>query len=273
MNQPKGNQSIERAAAILRALAEGQGGGLRLTEVATAAKLSRSSAHRLLAALVQVGLVEQDADTGLFHLGFDLFVFGTKAANRHGLIEMAQGALQRLAERTSDTVFLSVRSGTESICLDRREGSFPIRTLTLSVGDRRPLGVGAGSLALLAFLPDAKIDAIIAANAKRLEPYVAFDPASLHELVRMTRRQGYAFNDGRIVPGMCAIGVPIMGPQEEPVGALSVAAIAARMQPDRRENIAASLWAEARTLTEQLRQLAEGLGAGGLRHLLGARRG
>ena len=257
MGHRTGNQSIERATDVLRALAAGQDSGVRLSDVAAAAKLPRSTTHRLLGALVQARLVEQDTDTGLFHLGFDLLTFAAKAAGRHGLVEMAQGALQRLAERTSDTVFLSVRSGVESICLDRREGSFPIRTLTLSVGDRRPLGVGAGSLALLAFLPDASVERIIAASAGRMAPYPAFDAASIHELVKQARRQGYAFNDGRIVPGMSAVGVPIMGPQQEPLGALSVAAIASRMQPDRRENIVASLWAEAHALAERLRTASE----------------
>ncbi len=272
MNRLGRNQSIDRAASILRALADCDARGARLTDIAAAARLSRSTAHRLLTAMAHARLVEHDADTGLFHLGFDLFAFGTKAANRFGLVEMAQGALQRLAERTSDTVFLSLRSGTEAVCVDRREGSFPIRTLSLCVGDRRPLGVGAGSLALLAFLPDATIERIIAANARLLEAYVAFDPASLHELVRLTRRQGYAFNGGRIVPGMSAVGVPIMGPNEEPAGALSVAAIESRMQPDRRENVAASLWIEAKALAGELARMAEDLGAGSLRHLLTARR-
>ena len=206
------NQGIERAAVVLRVLAAGQGRARGFPKWRRRRSCRAPRTHRLLAALIQAHLVEQDADTRLFHIGFDLLAFAAKAASRHGLVEMAQGALQRLAERTSDAVFLSVRSGVESICVDRHEGSFPIRTLTLSVGDRRPLGVGAGSLALLAFLSDARIERLIAACARRLAPYPAFDVASIHGLVKQTRRQGDAFNDGRIVPGMSAVGVPIMGP-------------------------------------------------------------
>ena len=57
------------------------------------------------------------------------------------------------------------------------------------------------------------------------------------------------------------------------MGALSVAAIASRMQPDRRENIAAGLGAEAQVLTDQLRTAGERLGANGLRQLLAVPRG
>jgi len=145
MRSGDGNQSIGRAAAILRALAAGSPRGSRLADVVAATRLSRSSAHRLLGAMARAGLVEHDPAAAVFHLGWDLFAFGAKAASRRGLIDLAEGALHRLVDRTGDTVFLSVRSGAESICVDRREGSFPIRTLTLAVGDHRPLGVGAGS--------------------------------------------------------------------------------------------------------------------------------
>ena len=62
--------------------------------------------------------------------------------------------MRRLAERTQDTVFLSARDRDEAVCLERVIGDYPIKTLTLSIGDRRPLGVGAGSLALLSALSD-----------------------------------------------------------------------------------------------------------------------
>ena len=70
----------------------------------------------------------------------------------------ARPSLQRLAQKTGDTAFASILEGTAAICVAREVGDFPIRTLTLSVGDRRPLGVGAGSLALLASLSDDAIE-------------------------------------------------------------------------------------------------------------------
>ena len=65
----------------------------------------------MAAPLIEARLIEHEPDTARFHLGFDLFDFGTKAAATR--------------ERTGDTVFLSLRSGTEAVCVDRREGSFP----------------------------------------------------------------------------------------------------------------------------------------------------
>ncbi|WP_438590980.1 hypothetical protein, partial [Klebsiella oxytoca] len=72
---------------------------------------------------------------------------------------------------------------------------------TLDVRDRRPLGVGAGSLALLAAMSDGEIDAILRQNENWLRDFQAFDRDSLQALVARTRTDGYALNEGRIVPG------------------------------------------------------------------------
>lgn len=245
-------QGIARTAAILRACAGFGRQGARLTDVARATGLSKSTAHRFLAGLVQVGLLEQDGDTGCFYLGFDLVALGSVAADRFGIAELARPSLQRLANRTADTVLLTVRSGAQSVCVDRHEGDYPIKTLSVAVADRRPLGVGAGGLALLAGLGDAEVERVIERNAGALSAYPVYTPAFLYEQVALTRRQGFAFNEGSVLPDMYAVGVAIRGAGNEPVGALSVAAIVSRMQPERRRTIIEWLTGEARELERRL---------------------
>jgi len=92
-------------------------------------------------------------------------------------------------------VFLIARSGYDSVCIDRREGAFPIKTFTLDVGTRRPLGAGAGGLALLLLLPDEEVDAIIAANAVRIGSYNKLTVPALLKALRRSRELGYALND------------------------------------------------------------------------------
>ena len=68
------------------------------------------------------------------------------------IAELAQPSLLRLSERSADTALLSVRSGVEALYLARSVGSHPLQPNYLQIGSRRPLGVGAGALALLAEL-------------------------------------------------------------------------------------------------------------------------
>lgn len=254
-SDPASGQGIERIAAILRVLADHQVDGARLADVGEATGLSKSTVHRMLTNLVQQGLVEQEAATNRFYLSFEMFSLGAAAANRFGLLELAHGHLMALERRCSDTIYLSMRVGGEAICIDRVEGGFPIKVLTLSVGDRRPLGVGAGSLALLAALPDDEADEVIEANRQLLSRYPSFDSVRLWTTIHATRQLGYAFNEGQIIPEMCAVGVPVLNSDRQPVAALSIAATAGRMEPERRSVLVDWLRTEAEGLQTKIAQI------------------
>lgn len=243
-----GAQSIQRAAAILRSIAGAGADGTRLTDVAAEAGLHVATAHRLLAALVREGLVEQSRESKLYQLGPEIFALSATAHRRLSILDHFRPALVRLAEETEDTVYLSIRSGSDAICLARQEGAFPIRTLTLDVGSRRPLGVGAGSLALLAFLPDDDVDRLIRMNGSR---YASFGvkPEDIRTFVARSRKLGYALNDDRILRGMSAIGLPARTITGRVVASVSVAAINSRMQPPRRDQIVEMVRAEIERLT------------------------
>lgn len=240
-------QTIDRAATLLRALAEGASDGLRLSDVASVTGLGKTTVLRLLGALGEVGFVEHDDATRRYRLGYDLFALGLSARRFH-VLDRARPALDRLAEATGDTVFLSVRDGDQALCADRRTGAYPIRTLTLSVGDRRPLGVGAGSLALLAFEPEAEIARLLAATGAERDAFDGFGDDALRAMIAEARRDGYSYNDGRIVSAMNAVGVPVLDPTGRVLAALSIAAIRERMQEPRRSELVAQLTAEARAL-------------------------
>lgn len=260
-------QGVRRIAAVLQVLGRGPRSGLRLTDVAAGTRLNKATVHRLLASLGQVGLVEQDDATGHFHLSFEMFVLGSSAINRYGLAEMARVHLARLESQSSDTTYLAVKSGFDSVCVDRYEGSYPVKVLTLNVGDRRPLGVGAGSLALLAAMPDAEIDMAIAANRERLAAYPLLDVSRLYSLIDATRRHGYAFFDGLAVPEMSAIGMPILSEGGRVIAAIGMSAIRDRMHGRRREVLVEWMRAEVRALQAKVSTLTSGLTETGIESL------
>ncbi len=161
-------------------------------------------------------------------------------------------AIDGLVAATEDTVMLSVRQGTDSVCVARGVGSYPIKIMTLAVGDRRPLGYGAGSLALLAFLPAEEVSDIVKANARLAARYPGLEEYVVLELVEQCREQGYARTDGRIVPGMSSIGVPVLGTDGMAVAALSVASVSDRLGKERSAWVVATLQEEANKLSEKL---------------------
>ena len=250
---PTGAQSIERAFSVLRVVAAHRDKGARLTDIVAATGVSKPTVRRILAAMIRERAIEQDPVSRLYFLGQEMYVFGTVAADRYGIHKIAVPSLVRLAQVSEDTVFLSVPSGSESVCLHCEEGAFPIRCHALSVGRRHPLGVGAGSLALLSAMPDHEVERIVAANAKICaDKYPIFTPKLLRDLVERTRKIGYALIEALVVPGSYGIGVAVPDNRGQPLAALSIAAIASRMTPARQQELVAAMDTERDRLRDAI---------------------
>jgi DNA-binding IclR family transcriptional regulator len=243
---------VDRIVSLLRLLGGRDERGVALAEICAETEMQKTTAHRILAALVDSGLVFQDILTRNYRLGYAATALG-RSALEQDVASAARVSLTRLARQSGDTAFASILEGTAAICVAREVGEFPIRTLTLSVGDRRPLGVGAGSLALLAALPDAVIDKTIQRNEAWLRDFHGFTAARLLKLVERTRKDGFAFNQGGIVPGMNAVAMAIVDEQAVPLAALSIAAIKDRMNEKRVAELVALLNAERRALATMMR--------------------
>jgi DNA-binding IclR family transcriptional regulator len=237
------HQNIARTGLVLGALAAAGDAGLKLTDVVRATGLGKTSCHRALGGLVAHGFVDQDARSGAYFLGLRMLEWAARATQRYGLYPFVAPSLDRLAGATADTVYFSMTSGMEAVCVDRREGAFPIKTLTLRLGDRRPLGIGSGSLALLAAMRDEEIEEVVAMQRSARARY-EIDNVLLRRMILETRERGFAVIEGQIIPGMNAVGVALCNSAGAPVAAISVAAITARLDASRRAGVARQIRTE-----------------------------
>lgn len=251
-----GTQSIERVVGMLRVVASRGRRGMRIGEVAATSGLPQSTCFRMLQRLEIEGLVDRDPHTRKYFLGPLLHELGLLARPRYRLSELCDGPLHRLAELTQDTVYLSERSGMEAVCTNRALGDYPIKAMPLDIGIRRPLGVGAGGLAMLCAMPSDEAESIIEANGHRYEKFASFTADFLRDAVARGRAQGYAFLDSVVTPGTGAIGMAF--PRDNPVGAISIAAISGRLEPARLDEL-------VRELRQQVRKVEAAMSsAGGL---------
>lgn len=258
---PGGTQSIERVVNMLRVVASRGRNGMRLGDVTAATGLPSSTCFRMLQRLEIEGMVERHPVTRKYALGPLLYELGLLARPRFHLAERCEDTLASLAERTQDTVYLSERRGLEAVCSARALGDFPIKALTLDVGIRRPLGVGAGGLAILCALPAAEADEIIEAHADRYPKLSTLTVDRVRAAVAEGRARGFAFLDAAVFPGTAAVGVAI--PSLAPTAAISVAAIASRLDETRRVQVAGELQRHAQLLSRLLdKPLSPGAGAG-----------
>lgn len=252
-----GTQSVDRALSLLGMIARGPAEGVGLSVLVSGSGLNKATVRRLLLALIRSGMVEQEPATRLYHLGDEAHVLGALAAERPGLQRLAAESLMRLAQDTGDAAILSVRQGASSLCLARQDGAFPIRTHVLLPGQRHPLGVGAGSLAILAALPDDEVQSVLRANADHLaQGYPQLRPGDLVEQVARTRARGHALNPGLIFEGSWGMGIALRHSDSRLAGALSLAAVESRMRDDRQPELLARLQAEAARIERHLAHLA-----------------
>ncbi len=248
-----GTQSVARAAQLLRMVTSAGMEGLPVAELARRADLTRPTAHRLLAALRQEGLVDQDESTGRWMPGPELYLMGSVAASRYDITGIARDIVRSLAVRTEESAFLSVRRGDETVCLLREEGSFPIRSFVLSEGVRFPLGVASAGLAILAFLPPHDVDAYLERHPELAEVWGAsHGQARLRSRLRDTHERGYAVNPGLIVEGSWGLGAAVFTREGHPQWALSLTGVQFRFGPDRLPELGRTLLAHAHQLTTRI---------------------
>ena len=264
-------QSLERAAAILDRVVDAHRDGVRLADLAAATGLNKATVHRLLGTLIHLGWVEQHARSGLLFPGLGLVRVGIAAANRHNLVTLAAPHLQRLADKTGDTVYLLVRSGDALICVDEVDGVFPVRVKLWSVGDRGRLASNASSLAILALLPDAEVERIVDAHLATIAELSGLDRAGMLDLVERTRGAGYAQNAGLSVYGLDAVAAAVRDVQGAPLAAVCIGAVAPRLESQRGELVIRWLKEETAGLEATLNRATPGLSAPVLRRLRPAR--
>lgn len=245
-------QSLRRSIKILKALSAPMRKGFSLTELSKMTGIPHPTTLRLLGHLTDLGMVARDPETKIYRLGMLTFELGLAAAEHCDIRESCGESLDRILSKTQDTCYFTLRSGFDAVCIDRREGAGPIRVLTLDVGSRRPLGVGAAGLAILNCLPEDEAETIIQASEPRLSPYNRMSIDVMRMLMRETRERGYAICGNWVTLGVTAIALPICNEHGRPIGSLSISAVNHRMPEQRWPELVKLLSSEVHTIQRKL---------------------
>ncbi|GAB3451769.1 IclR family transcriptional regulator [Actinophytocola sediminis] len=216
------NQSVERAAQLLRALADAGHTRVRASDLATAAGLGLSTATRLLATLEALDFVERDPSTALYRLGPLALRVGGAAANQSPVHREARQVAQDLAARLGLGVNVARRHDDQLVYLINAEGRLAPRSFTL-LGQSNPLhATGLGKCLLLglsaeqrrALLGDGELTAF---TARTVTSSRALDAELAQALAR-----GYATEIEELALGRACIAAPIRDREGAVVAAVSV---------------------------------------------------
>lgn len=250
-----GTQCIHRSIGVLRLLASGPRDGLKLIDIASTLELSHPTAHRILKALEEEGMVERVLGSRRYTVGVEAAWLGLSAQDRFPITAVAAPVLDSLSGSIKDSVFLAVPSNNDSVYADRRAGSYPVQVTTLAVGARRPLGISVAGRAMMAFMSQGRLEAVLDRNSERYEAY-RMTAETVNASVREARQAGYLWADSVTAKDRRAISVPVFNMAGNPVAALSVIAPIHRLPEGRMPSLVPALKSAARDISQSLARRA-----------------
>jgi IclR family acetate operon transcriptional repressor len=242
--------SIAKAVRVLRGIAD-VGGSIGARELAQRLGEPKSTVQRLLQTLEATGMVAQDAATQGYLLGPLALELGMACLRRVDLRREAVPVMQALRDATGETVGLNIRVGDARMYIEQIESRLQLRAKA-ELGAPYTLHTGSPGRVLLAFLPQAEIDRILAGATL---PKAGRGPKRKADLLAMLagiRERGHAMAFEETIAGLNTIAAPVRDHRGDVVAALSVSGPAGRFSAERMEAIRPLLLAAAEEIAARL---------------------
>lgn len=203
--------AIEKTLGILEFLA-GHPDGAELVEIATGLNQSRSGCHRTLLELVGFGYVRQTGK-GTYRLTTKLPAMGLNWLSKSGLVDVAQPALRRLAERSKELVRLAIVDGERLTLVAKAQGANSGVLYDPDMGIDLKLSCSAAGHALLMTLSDDQAAEAVSrqgfGDPGDFGPNAPTTIAALVEMLREHRKRGFSLIRDVYAPGMSSMSAPV----------------------------------------------------------------
>lgn len=251
-NKPPAESTTARVAEVLLAFA-GTSRAMGITELAKMTGLSKAVVHRIVQTLCQTNFLTQDPDTRKYQVGMSAFALGDVANQTSRFRRLGMELLADLAEHTGETATLSGRIGHRRVYVGQVESRQLVR-ISVQVGAAFPLTVGASGAAILAFLPEPEIEAVLRAPIPAMSEYTIVEPEQLRKRLAEVSELGYAHTTNERVKDSTSFAAPVRDRSGEVIGCVSIAALSSRLNAEREAELAKEVMEAAQTLSERLRQ-------------------
>ena len=225
-------QVSERIFRTIECMA--QNGPIGLLDLSKELSLNKTTVHRILNSLICMDYVKQDPDTLKYSLTFKICSISNQILSQNTMIDIARPYLHELAEQTGEIVHLVQLIETEAVYIDKVEATRNTVRLVSMVGKMIPLYCSGVGKAMLADMPDEKID-LIWKNSKirKLTDYTITDYQVFRETIEQIRRNGYALDNEENEIDVRCVAVSLKNFSGKSTYAISVSAPKDRMSDER----------------------------------------
>src|SRR5260221_3257757 len=224
------SKSLQKAMKILFYMGQ-HGPEMRIAEIASGLHLNKTTVYRLLSALERLDLVQRDSENERYRLGLKLHELGTKAARARTLQSESRRYLKEMAHVCNEAVSLAVPGAGGVVCLERFDSPRTMITVRTPVGALFPAHCSAAGKAVLAYLSERDVDAIV--SRRGLTRYTVNTHTQMDELksdLRRIRQRGYALDEQELERGLNGIAAPVFLQDARVIGAVGIAGPTQRFQ-------------------------------------------
>lgn len=230
--------ALQRGLALLQALASRPNGASQ-SELAQLLGLPLAAVHRIVLALEHLGYVQRHPVSRTLRVTQKLLLLAQPHANNRSLVEACLPAMRLILESTNETTQLCVLAEGQCVILEQLPSRHPFKYV-VDVGSRAPTQACAPGKAMLAFLPENRLGAVI--STLEFKPYTAkslLDPSALRAELARVREVGYAIDRAEHFDGIHCIAAPLRDAHGLPFAAITIAGPATRIPEGR-----FSVWGE-----------------------------
>ncbi|AZS37495.1 HTH-type transcriptional regulator KipR [Microbacterium lemovicicum] len=218
-NSPSGDSMTDRLVRVLETFTPTRTVQTS-AEIGRRAGLPSSSAHRIVAELVDAGLLERDESRGI-RVGMRLWELATRSSGALRLRQVALPFMERIQARVGEHTQLAILEQDEALFLERLSHPDAVTNITRVAG-RLPLNASSSGLVLLAYADPEVRDRVLSGRLIPLTPATITDPATLRRTLGEIRLQGHVVAPGYIEDVSTGLAVPVRNAAGAVVAALSV---------------------------------------------------
>lgn len=223
-------KSLARAMQVLECFSVEQP-ELGPSEIARMLNMRKSTVYNILATFQKCGYLIKNPQTSRYSLGFKVLHLGYIVNSHHGLRDMFQPFISRIAQETKEVCYFGLLDGGEVLYI---ESAYPLgQQATRNIlGERAPLYCTGLGKAMLAFMPPEEADPIIDGELRAYTGCTITDPQVLRDHLEEVRRNGYSTDNMEHEYGIRCVAVPVFNASGKVFAAVSVSGPSLRFDPE-----------------------------------------
>lgn len=200
--------------------------------------------HRILKTFKENQFLQQDKVTKKYKLGFKFLQFSNIVLHNFSLIEEIQPLMQRITDQVKETTFLTWKEQTEGITMGIVESEKKVK-LTVSLGTRIPLHIGASCKSILAFSSLQESNHLM--NKFHLDSQ---EKKVLKEKLETIRNQGWSYTEEEYAEKVFGISIPLFNKNREAIASITISGPNYRITDKEKKRMLYILQTEAKSIQQ-----------------------